>query len=127
MPAMHDLILQSAVIPFAVAAVSAGILRLVAGSTHGPPMAGAAIGIAFLAGYVLILGAPVAWPSSAIQKLFFVTIIGTIFGMSLDLSREARPITLMTVMESLMPSSPGRRLHIPRTTNSIVTPAWEAS
>lgn len=91
---MNDLLVQSAFIPLAVALISAGILRFVAGSTHGPAMAGAAIGLAFLTGYVLIFGPPVHWPASATQKLFFIAIVGGIFGLALDLSREARPITL---------------------------------
>jgi hypothetical protein len=95
MPAMDDLLLQSALIPFVTAAVAAGILRLVAGSTHGTAMAGAAIGLAFLAGYVMILGAPSVWPPSATQKIFFIAIVGGIFGLSLDLSREARHVTLL--------------------------------
>ena len=95
MPAMDDLLLQSALIPFVTAAVAAGILRLVAGSTHGTAMAGAAIGLAFLAGYVMILGAPSVWPPSATQKVFFIAIVGGIFGLSLDLSREARHVTLL--------------------------------
>jgi hypothetical protein len=118
MPAMHDLILQSAIIPFAVAAIAAGVLRLIAGSTHGPPMAGAAIGIAFLTGYILFLGAPAAWPPTAMQKLFFITVAGTIFGMSLDLSREARPVTLMTA--AVAPALALLWLGWPR----IVTAAW---
>jgi hypothetical protein len=58
-------------------------------------MAGAAIGLAFLVGYVLILGAPAVWPPSATQKIFFIAIVGGIFGLSLDLSREARHVTLL--------------------------------
>jgi hypothetical protein len=91
---MNDLLVQSAFIPFAVALVSAGILRFVAGSMHGPAMAGAAICLAFLTGYVLVFGPPAYWPPSAAQKLFFIAIVGGILGMSLDLSRESRPITL---------------------------------
>jgi hypothetical protein len=118
MPAMHDLLLQSAVIPIAVAAIAAGILRLIAGSTHGPPMAGAAIGLAFVTGYVLTLGAPAVWPPSEMQKLFFIAVAGTIFGMSLDLSREARHVTLMTA--AVAPALALLWLGWPR----IVTPAW---
>lgn len=95
MPAMHDLLLQTILIPFIVAAVAAGLLRLVAGPTHGPAMAGAAVALAFLAGYVLILGAPAVWPPSAVQKIFFIAIVGGIFGLALDLSREARHVTLL--------------------------------
>lgn len=91
---MNDLLVQSAFIPFAVALISAGILRFVVGSMPGPAMAGAAICLAFLTGYILIFGPPAYWPPSATQKLFFIAIIGGIFGLSLDLSREARPITL---------------------------------
>jgi hypothetical protein len=95
MASMNDLVVQSAFIPFAVAVVAAGMLRLFAGSTHGPAMAGASLTLAFLTGYILIFGAPAFWPPSATQKIFFIAIIGGIFGLSLDLSREARQITML--------------------------------
>jgi hypothetical protein len=112
LPRMNDLLVQSAFIPFAVALVAAGILRLVAGSINGPAMAGAAVTLGFITGYVLIFGAPVAWPASATQKIFFVAIVGGIFGLSLDLSREARHITLF--VSALMPVLPLAWLGWPR-------------
>ena len=115
---MNDLLVQSAFIPFAVAVVAAGVLRLVAGSTHGPAMAGAAVSLAFLTGYVLIFGAPSAWPPSAAQKIFFIAIIGGIFGLSLDLSREARHITLF--VSALTPLLPLAWLGWPR----FLPPDW---
>ncbi len=104
MPRMNDLLVQSAFVPFAVSLAAAGIIRLVAGSTSGPVMAGAAVTLGFIVGYVLVFGAPMAWPASATQKLFFIAIIGGIFGLSLDLSREARHITLF--VSALMPILP---------------------
>jgi hypothetical protein len=95
MKPMDDPFVQSALVPLAVSAIGAGLLRLVSGSTHGPAMAGAAIAFAYLAGYVLILGAPVVWPPSAMQKVFFIAAAGAVFGLSLDLSREARQVTLL--------------------------------
>lgn len=92
---MNDLLVQSAFIPFAVALVSAGVLRLVTGQSCGPAMAGGAIGLAFLTGYILVFGTPAVWPPSATQKLFFIAMIGGIAGLSFDLSRESRPITLL--------------------------------
>lgn len=92
---MNDLLVRSAFIPFAVALVSAGVMRLLTGRDRGPAMAGAAIGIGFLTGYILVFGIPTVWPPSATQKLFFVAMIGGIAGLSFDLSREARPITLL--------------------------------
>jgi hypothetical protein len=72
----------------------AGVLRLIAGSTNGPAMAGAAIVIGFITGFILLFGAPSAWPDTATQKIFFLAILGGIFGLGLDLSREARHITM---------------------------------
>lgn len=95
MPAMDDLLLRSALIPLAVAAVAAGLLRLLAGSAHGPAMAGAAICLAFLTGYILMAGAPAVWPPSAVQKIFFIAAAGGIFGLSVDLSPRARRLTAL--------------------------------
>jgi len=115
---MNNLLVQSAVVPFAVSMVTAGILRLLAGSTHGPAMAGAATTLAFIAGFVLILGAPTAWPAAATQKIFFIAIIGGIFGLALDLSREARHVTLL--FSALAPAPALIWLGWPH----LVTPHW---
>jgi len=118
MPRMNDLLVQSAFVPFAASVAAAGIIRLVAGTTNGPAMAGAAVTVGFLIGFVLIFGAPMAWPASATQKLFFIAIIGGIFGLSLDLSREARHITLF--VSALMPVLPLLWLGWPR----LIQPDW---
>jgi hypothetical protein len=116
MPRMNDLLVQSAFVPFAVSVAAAGIIRLVAGSTSGPAMAGAAVIVGFITGFVLLFGAPMAWPASATQKLFFIAIVGGIFGLALDLSREARHITLF--VSALTPVLPLLWLGWPRVTDA---------
>ena len=112
MPRMNDLLVQSAFVPFAVSVAAAGMIRLVAGSTSGPAMAGAAVTVGFITGFVLLFGAPMAWPDSATEKLFFIAVVGGIFGLALDLSREARHITLF--VSALTPALPLLWLGWPR-------------
>jgi hypothetical protein len=91
---MDDFVLRTAVAPFAVAAVAAGLLRLTAGREQGQAMAGAAICLGFLAGYGLVMGAPAVWPPASAQKVFFVAAAGGILGLALDLSPESRRLAL---------------------------------
>ena len=93
MRSMDDLLLQSGVFPFAAAVLGAGVLRLIAGSKRGPLIAGGAIGIGFLVGFVLILGAPARWPLSSSEKLFAIATLATMLGLALDLSRDSPPVT----------------------------------
>jgi len=93
MRAMDDLFLQSGIAPFAAAALGAGVLRLAGGSARGPLIAAGGIGIGFLVGFILILGAPVRWPQSSGEKLFAIAAIATALGLALDLSRDAPPVT----------------------------------
>ena len=94
MRAMHDLLIQSILVPFAVAFVSAGVLRYALGAENGPAAAGVAVPVGFLAAYTLIFGLPTVWPPSATQKLYFIAAIGGAAGLYLDLSRVARPVIL---------------------------------
>lgn len=89
---MHDLLMQSVFVPFAVAFVAAAALRYALGAEHGPGAAGAAVAVGFLAAYTLIFGLPTVWPPSATQKLYFIAAIGGAAGLYLDLSRVARPV-----------------------------------
>lgn len=85
---MDDLLLQSAILPFAIAAAASGLLRLVAGRVRGRPLAAASIGIAFLAGYILIFGLPDSWPQSVAQKIFAIAALAVALGIALDLSQD---------------------------------------
>lgn len=93
MRAMDDLLVQSGIIPFAAAAICAGILRLIGGSTRGPLIAAGGIGIGFLVGFVLILGAPERWPQTSSEKLFAIAAVATLLGLAFDLSREAPSVS----------------------------------
>jgi UDP-N-acetylmuramyl pentapeptide phosphotransferase/UDP-N-acetylglucosamine-1-phosphate transferase len=93
MRSMDDLFLQSGVIPFATAAVGAGFLRLIGESARGPLIAAGGIGMGFLAGFVLILGALERWPQSSGEKLFTIAALATALGLALDLSRVASRVT----------------------------------
>ncbi len=93
MPAMNDLFLQSGIFPFAAAALGVGALRLIAGPNRGPLIAAGGIGIGFLVGFVMILGAPARWPISSSEKLFAIAALATVLGLALDLSRDSPPVT----------------------------------
>lgn len=78
---------QSAVLPFLVAAVAAGLIRLAGGSGRGALLAGAAVGLALLVVYVVVLGMPPLPPRSSGQKLFYIAAAGLVLGVGLDLGR----------------------------------------
>ena len=101
---MEDFVIRTAAIPFAVAAVTAGLLRLAAGRTEGSAMAGAAICLGFLAGYLLILGLPNAWPPASAQKVFFIALAGGIAGLALDAGPESRRLALPAAVLSPLPA-----------------------
>lgn len=102
MRAMDDLLFQSGIFPFAAAALGAGILRLIGGSDRGRLIAGGGIGIGFLIGFVIILGAPMRWPQSSSEKLFAIAALATALGLALDLSRDSAPVTrLFAAVSSL--------------------------
>lgn len=90
---MNTLLVQSALMPFAVSAIAAGLLRLIGREARGAAMAAACIGLAFLAGYVLILGLPGSWPTTATQKIFLIAALAVVIGLSLDLSRDSEEMT----------------------------------
>ena len=87
---------QSAVLPFLLAAVVAGLIRLAGGSGRGALLAGAAVAMAVLVVYVVVLGMPPLPPRSSGQKLFYVTAAGLALGVVLDLGRvRGRILALM--------------------------------
>lgn len=99
---MDDLLLQSGIYPFAAAALGVGVLRLIGGSARGRLIAGGGIGIGFLIGFVLILGAPMRWPQSSSEKLFAIAALAAALGLALDLSRDSPPVTrLFAAVSSL--------------------------
>lgn len=96
---MDDLLLRSAVIPFAVAAMGAGLLRLVVGARRGPLIAAAGITAGFLTGFILVLGMPARWPLSAVEKVFVLAAIGSFLGIALDLTRApTRTVRLAAIL-----------------------------
>lgn len=78
---------QSAVLPFLLAAVVAGLIRLAGGSGRGALLAGAAVAVAVLVAYLVVLGTPPFPPRSSGQKLFYVAAAGLALGIAVDLSR----------------------------------------
>ena len=90
---MNTLLVHSALVPFAVSAVAAGLLRLIGGAERGAMIAAAGISLAFLVGYVLILGLPAAWPTSAAQKILVIAVLATLVGLALDLSKDTPEVT----------------------------------
>ena len=90
---MDTLLIHSALVPFAVAAAAAGLLRLIGGADLGAMIATAGIGLAFAIGHMLILGLPAAWPTSAAQKILVVAVAATAVGLALDLSNGRSTMT----------------------------------
>lgn len=79
--------IQSGVLPLAIAILLTGAIRLALGAGRGPQAAGAAVGIAFLAGYAAVRGLP-AWPPvQAIEKLAYLAAAALAVGLLLDLLR----------------------------------------
>lgn len=92
-----DPLVQSGLVPLAVAAIAAIALRLVAGADRGSLLAAGGVGVAFLVGHGLVLGLPALPPTAALQKIFYVGALGLALGVALDLSRETPSVTrLMT-------------------------------
>lgn len=80
-----DALIASAAVPLLVALVLTGVLRFAFGARLGPMLAGGAIALAFIAGYLLRLGMPDFPPDAAIQKLVFIAALGFVIGFFLDI------------------------------------------
>jgi hypothetical protein len=88
---LGDPVGQMAIVPFAIGAVLALLLRLVGGSALGHRAAPLAIGAGFFVAYYLIHnGVPAFPPTATGQKAFYVAAIGLGLGVLLDLAGLAR-------------------------------------
>ena len=85
---VHDPVGQCAITPFLAAAILTLLIRLVSGVELATRIAALAIALAFMGGYLLILGVPPFPPVSSTQKLFYVAVIATAIGLALDLTRS---------------------------------------
>ncbi len=85
-------------LPMATALVAAAVLRVAAGRGIGSALAGAGIGLGFLAGDVAVMGTP-HWPAlAAIHKLPFVAAGGIAIGAVLDIGRAGRKTRTVAVL-----------------------------
>ncbi|MDJ0949481.1 MAG: hypothetical protein QNJ94_11220 [Alphaproteobacteria bacterium] len=92
-----DPITQSVIVPAVAALVLMAAIRLALGDKgdETPPLATAAIPIAFLTAYVVTLGLPPYPPRASSQKLAYVALIGLTLGIALDLIRPKGPAWLV--------------------------------
>lgn len=91
---LADPVIQSSLLPLAVALAFAGLLRLAGGPGRGAYLAGAAIGFGFIAAYAAIVGLPQFPPRGSVQKIFYLASAGLALGFALDLARNPRPAVL---------------------------------
>lgn len=73
--------------PLALGIILTAGVRFANGSHHGPQVAPAGVGLAFLATYFLILGVPPIPPVQASQKLAYAVAGGLVVGFLLDLGK----------------------------------------
>lgn len=81
-------LVQTVLIPVAGGFILTGLIRFANGRAKGPLVAGAAVGLGFLVGYVLIVGLPPLPPISNQQKLAYVVVAGLVIGFLLDFTRR---------------------------------------
>ena len=86
----QDPLILGMVAPFFIAFGLAAILRFGLGVAMGPRFAVFAVGLAFLATYVLLLGTPPHLPRTSMQKIFHLAAIGLIAGVVIDATRTER-------------------------------------
>lgn len=77
-------IVQSVLIPIAIAGALTGVIRFTFGETHGKALAAAAPGIALLAAWLLVLGLPPWPPRSALEKLPMLLGLPLVIGFVMD-------------------------------------------
>jgi len=81
-------LVQSVLVPVAGGFILTGAIRFANGRAKGPLVAGAAVALGFLVGYVLIVGLPPLTPVSNQQKLAYVVAGRLIIGFLMDFSRR---------------------------------------
>mgnify|MGYP001444477593 CR=1 FL=1 len=65
-------IFQSGILPVFAAFVLTGAIRMAAGASRGPALAGASVGLAAILAYVMILTWPAWPPGQSMQKLAYI-------------------------------------------------------
>ncbi len=89
---------QSLALPMVVALLTSAALRLAGGRGAGPALAGAGIGLGFLAGDIAVMGLP-AWPPlAAVHKLSVIAVAGIAVGVALDLGRAGRNMRIFAIL-----------------------------
>jgi hypothetical protein len=73
---LADPIIQSSVLPFVVALIAAGFIRVIGGKSNGVRLASLAIGVGFLSAYMVIIGLPDLPTRGSGQKIFFLVAAG---------------------------------------------------
>ena len=81
---------QSTVVPFVVALIVTGLVRLIGGEQRGRQFVMVAVGIGFLVAFVLVEGAPAIAATTAKQKVFFIVVVGLVAGLLLDARASRR-------------------------------------
>ena len=89
--------IEAAILPVAVTVAVAGIIRFGLGPVRGPAMAAAAITIAFLAAYALILTWPEFPPRGSVQKLAYIALFGLMTGALIDYAGRPKFIEILTL------------------------------
>jgi len=89
---------QSLALPMAAALIATALLRLAGGRAFGSAIAGAGIGIGFMAGDLSILGMPPLRPLAAMDKLPFIAVAGIVAGAALDLGRAGRSTRIIATL-----------------------------
>ena len=88
---LGDPVGQMVIVPFAVGALLALIVRIIGGAVFGHRLAALGIGAAFFAAYYLIHnGVPAFPPAATAQKMFYVAAASVALGLVLDLAGAAR-------------------------------------
>lgn len=80
-------LLQAPLTSFLVAAIAAGLIRLIGGPGRGNALAGAAIGIGVLTAWAIHVGAPVISPRHLSGRIPVVVLAGVVAGVILDVGR----------------------------------------
>jgi UDP-N-acetylmuramyl pentapeptide phosphotransferase/UDP-N-acetylglucosamine-1-phosphate transferase len=78
---------QSALIPGIAGFILTGAIRLANGRSQGPVVAPAAVAVAFLIAYLIIVDIPQLPPRNSMQKLAYVAAGGVVLGFGLDFLR----------------------------------------